>query len=247
MKWFERVFGEWIVEKRWWIIFATILILAAAASGVRFLTINNDTRVFFSEDNPQLQALEALENTYNKNDNVLFIVAPEDGNVFSRETLAAVERLTEESWQVPYSSRVDSVINFQHTIAEEDDLIVEDLVQNAEGLSDADIKRIKDIALSEPMLVNRLVSATGHVTGVSVNVLAPGKSLNEVNEVTAFARRIVDDFRRQNPEMDIYLTGGVIFDNAFGEASQKDMTTLIPVMLITMIFFAILGRSRKAA
>ena len=57
MKLFERAFGEWIVKNRWLIVIATILILAVTASGVRFLTINNDTRVFFSEDNPQLQAL----------------------------------------------------------------------------------------------------------------------------------------------------------------------------------------------
>ena len=42
---------------------------------MRYLTFNNDLRAFFSEENPQLQALEALENTYNKIDNVYFTVA----------------------------------------------------------------------------------------------------------------------------------------------------------------------------
>jgi predicted RND superfamily exporter protein len=72
------------------------------------VTISNDMRVFFSDANPQLQALEALENTYVKNEGAFFIVAPKDGNVFTRETLAAVEELTEAAWQMPYSSRVDT-------------------------------------------------------------------------------------------------------------------------------------------
>lgn len=236
MAWFEDVFGQWVVKNRWWIIIATIIILVTAASGIRFLTINNDTRVFFSEENPQLQALEALENTYNKIDNVLFVIEPHDGNVITRETLAAVAELTEGSWQIPYSSRVDSISNFQHTEVEEDDLIVEDLVQNAVSLSDEEIERIKAIALTEPRLVDNLISASGHVTGVNVNVLAPGKSMNETKEVADFARRMADDFRQKYPDITLYLAGGVIFDNAFGEASEKDMVTLYPMMFLTLVF-----------
>jgi len=128
---FEKWLGPWVVRYRWQIIITTVIILAATMAGMRYLVFTNDSRIFFSKENPQLQALEALENTFTKDDNVLFALAPKDGNVFSRQTLTAVEELTEAGWQVPYSSRVDSVTNFQHTRAQADDLIVEDLVQNA--------------------------------------------------------------------------------------------------------------------
>ena len=182
-----------------------------------------------------MQALEAFENTYTKDNNVFFVIAPKNGNVFTRETLAAVKELTEASWKMPHSSRVDSIANFQHTRAEEDDLIVEDLVQNTESLSKEDLKRIQQIALSEPLLVNRLISPSGHVTGVNVMILLPGESIKEVPEVAAFARKLADDFRKQYPGIDVYLAGGVMADNAFGEASQDDMSTLIPAMFLTLI------------
>lgn len=235
MTWFEKAFGEWVVKHRWWIIAVTVLIVLALGSGTRHITFINDTRIFFSEENPQLQALEALENTYNRIDNVAFVVAPESGNVFTRETLAMIEELTEASWQLPYSSRVDSITNYQHTRAEDDDLIVEDLVLSPENLSEADIDRIKQIALAEPQLVNLLLSPSGHVTSVSVNILLPGKSMNEVPEVAAYSRKIAEDFRTKYPGTDIYLTGGVMFDNAFGEASMNDMSTLIPLMLVAIL------------
>ncbi|MFC1886656.1 RND family transporter [Thermodesulfobacteriota bacterium] len=241
---FESVFGHFVVNRRWWIIVATVLIVVAAASGVRFLTFNNDTRVFFSEKNPQLQALEALENTYNKIDNVLFVLAPKNGDVFTRKTLAAVEELTEASWKMPYSSRVDSISNFQHTRSDEDDLIVEDLVRDPIRLSDADLKRIRTIALSDPLLVNRAISSSGHVTGVNVNILKPGQSLSEVHEVAAFAGKLADDFRKKHPAIDLYLTGGVMSDNAFGEAGIKDMSTLIPLMYLTLVI--IVGLSLRS-
>jgi predicted RND superfamily exporter protein len=215
---FERIFGQFVVKQRWWIIMATVMVVLASASGVRFLTISNDTRVFFSEENPQLQALEALENTYSKDNNVLFVIAPENANVFTRNTLAAVEDLTQASWQMPYSSRVDSLSNFQHTRAEEDDLIVEDLVQNA--------------------------SRTGHVTGVNVTIMLPGQSLEEVPQVAAFARQMADDFRRNTKDIDIYLTGGLMSDNAFGEAGFNDMSTLVPAMFFILII--LVGISLRA-
>jgi predicted RND superfamily exporter protein len=127
---FETAFGEWVVLYRWWIIFATAFVMLSAAIGVRFLSINNDTRVFFCEENSRIQSLKALENTYNKINTVLFALAPKYRNVFTCETLAAVEELTEVSWQIPYSSRVNSITNFQHTRAEDEELIIEDLVQN---------------------------------------------------------------------------------------------------------------------
>ena len=68
-------------------------------------------------------ALEALENTYTKTNTVLFVLAPKDGDVFTRDTLSAIEDLTEASWQMPFSSRVNSITNFQHTKVEDDDFI----------------------------------------------------------------------------------------------------------------------------
>jgi predicted RND superfamily exporter protein len=235
MAWFERALGEWVVKNRWLIIFATLMLVAAAGSGARFLTINNDTRVFFSKENPQLQALEALENTYNKSDNVLFVVEPEDGNVFTPKTLQAVIELTDHSWQLPYSSRVDSITNFQHTEVEEDDLIVEDLVGDTDNITEDGLERVKKIALTEPQLVHNLVSSSGHVTGVNITILAPGKSMNEIREVAVSARNIADGIREKYPDINLYIAGGVMFDNAFGEASENDMVSLIPLMFATLV------------
>ena len=46
---FEETFGEWVAKHRWWIIIAAILAVLGLAWGMRFLTFNNDNRIFFSE------------------------------------------------------------------------------------------------------------------------------------------------------------------------------------------------------
>ncbi len=236
MKNFEAGFGEWVIKRRWWIIIATLAILIGSASGARYLGFSNDAREFFSGDNPRLKTFEALEATYTKIEGVFFLLAPKNGDVFTARNLSAVEELTEASWQIPYSSRVDSITNFQHTRAEGDDLIVEDLARNSSSFSDAKIARIRDIALAEPLLLNRLVSKSGNVTGINVNIIRPAKSITEVPEIAKYAREMADNFRSKHPDIDLYLAGNTMMDNAFGEAGQKDMSTLLPLMFLVIIF-----------
>ncbi len=243
MKHLEASIGPWIINHRRWLIAATLLVSIVSASGMRYLTFDNDLRAFFSEENPQLQALEELENTYNKIDNVYFTIAPKDKNIFTRETLAAIEELTEASWQIPYSNRVDSITNFQHTRSEEDELIVEDLVSDALDLSDEAIQKIKEIALSDPRLVNQQISPSGHVTGINVNILPPDNSKDAVPEIASYARHLADTFRQKYPQIDIHLAGAIMFDNAFSEATRDDMKTLIPVMFLVLV--SIIGLSLR--
>jgi len=227
--------GEWVIRFRWLIIVGTLAIAMAAGSGGRFLAFSTDYRVFFGKDNPQLQAFERLQDTYTKNDNVLFAIAPSDGKVFTRETLSVVEALTKDAWQIPYSLRVDSITNFQHTWADGDELIVEDLVKNATSLSDSDLERIKKVALAEPLLVNRNITSETDVTGVNVTINLPGKSIDEVPEVVTFVRDMARKIEAEHPEIKVYLSGMVMMNNSFSEASQDDMSTLMPIMFLVII------------
>ena len=157
-----------VIRHRVLVLIGAVLIAVLIGSGASKLEFSTNYRVFFSEANPELQAFEELQNTYTKNDNFFFVVEPKEGAAFDRETLAAVEELTEAAWQIPYTIRVDSVSNFQHTYATEDDLIVEDLVRDAEGREDQFLEDRRDVALAEPLLRNQILTADGDVTAVNV-------------------------------------------------------------------------------
>jgi hypothetical protein len=223
-------YTEWILRWRYLVLLLSLIGIVAVGSGLPKLSFTQDYRVFFSKDNPQLNAFENLQNTYTKNDNVLFVVAPKDGQVFSKQTLAAVKDITEQSWQIPYSIRVDSITNFQHTYAEEDDLIVGDLVEDPMSMSQADLHRVQDIALREPMLVNRLVSADSTHTGINVIIQLPGVNQMEENpQVVRFVRNMHHELSARYPELEIRPVGIVLLNNAFQEASISDGQTLIPM------------------
>ena len=239
----DYAYGRWIVRNRWVVLVLSIIAFAIAASGVRFLTMNPDARVFFSEDNPHLVALEQLENTYVKAENLLFILAPQDGEVFTRRTLEAVEWLTEKCWQTPYSTRVDSISNFQHTRADGDDLVVRDLIQNAAQFSDEDVSMVRAIALDRPALAGRLLSHKAHVTAVQVLVIKPEKSLNEVPEIMVFARDLREQFQAKYPNIDVYLNGSVAINMAFAEIPLQELKKLLPLMFLLIL--VIIGVSTR--
>lgn len=229
------------VRRPFLVIIAFVIMVMVAASGGSKLTFKSDYRVFFGEENPQLTAFEEMQATFTKNDGVAFIVAPKSGVVFSEQTLEAIHALTQESWQIPYSSRVDSVTNYQHTVADGDDLVVEDLVLEPELLPNLNMNALKDIALAEPVLYKKLISTDASVTVVNATVQLPGiDTVTELPEVVTKVREIKAQMLADYPDLDIHLSGMIMMNNTFSESALGDNATLVPLMFgvvaLTMIF-----------
>lgn len=233
---FNHSLTLFVTTHPWWTILLSLLILSSFATEISKLGFKNDYRVFFSDENPQLQAFEAIQNTYNKSDNVMFVLEALDGDVFTPKTLAVIQKLTQDAWQLPYSSRVDSITNFQHTRVKGDDLSVADLVTDPDTLSAKELSEIKQIALNEPLLALRLISKTAHVTGITVTLQLPGIQHTEASEVALMAREMAADIEAKDPNIKVYLTGMAMMNNAFVETAMTDNTTLMPVMYALVLF-----------
>jgi predicted RND superfamily exporter protein len=243
---FDRLvvaYTEWVLRWRWLIGVAAVVLAGFIASGGRYLGFDTSYRAFFSRSNPQLNAFEALQNIYTKNDNILFVFAPAERQIFTSDNLALIEEFVQEAWTIPYAIRVDAVTNFQHTEAFDDDLFVHDLVENAGSFLPDDLTKAKSVALREPQLLNRLVSPGTEVTGVNVTFQFPEKdSQKEVPEAVNYARDLASKFQGRSASMKTYLTGVVMLNNAFSEAGINDLSTLVPLMYLTMflIMFVVL-------
>jgi predicted RND superfamily exporter protein len=92
-------YTRWVAGHHVWVILASVMVAVLVGTGVTQLGLSSDYRVFFSKDNPDLQAFNAMENTYAKNDNVLFVLRPRDGDVFTPRILEAIRSLTNDAWQ----------------------------------------------------------------------------------------------------------------------------------------------------
>jgi predicted RND superfamily exporter protein len=228
----ERI-SELLIRHRLLVILTSILMVILAASSLPNTKFSSDYRIYFSNDNPHLQAYEELQATFTKSDNVMFVIAPKDGQVFTQSTLAIIEQLTEMAWKLPYSIRVDSITNYQHTIAEDDDLIVNNLVSDALKRTNNELEQAKIIALNEPSLAGRLISYSADVTAVNVSMEMPGLNPStETPEVAKASYAIQSYLKEHHPEIEVYVTGQIITDNAFKDAAIYDLTHIVPLAFI---------------
>jgi predicted RND superfamily exporter protein len=148
--------------------------------------------------------------------------------------LEAVRDLTDDAWQIPHSTRVDALSNFQHTWADGDELIVEDLVPPGDITREA-AERARSVAMSEPLIVGRLVANDGLAAGVNVRIALPGESTKELPATVEAVRQLEREYRDRYPELEIQSTGVVLLNMAFADAPMKDAPLVMPAMFAALL------------
>jgi predicted RND superfamily exporter protein len=212
------------------------MLIIATALGAKNLYFRGDYKVFFEDSNPQRMAFEEMQKTFSKNDGASIIIAPKSGNVFTLKTLTLIYEMTEDAKQIPLSIRIDSVTNFQHTWAEDDDMIVEALVYDLADLDKDRFAYIRNVALNEPNLINRLISPNADVTAINVSVNLPDGDLTaEVNQVTQSIKALTKKYKAKFPEHDFYHTGDVLMNYSFASFAERDFKTIVPLMFLIVI------------
>jgi predicted RND superfamily exporter protein len=240
--------GAFVVRRRRLVIVVSLLAIAIASLGLVRARFSTDYRLFFSKEDPGLANFQRLESAFTKTDNVLFVVNARQGSVYDREPLAAVQALTEAGWKLPHATRVDSLSNFPHASADGDDIRVSALVPHpAAALSDAELERIRKIAIDEPLLFGSLVSRDGRTAAVNVTVHLSGSDAAEVAAVAEAARALVARVSAHRPGLDIRASGMVFVNDAFMQASVVDMGRMLPLMgLVMLVGMLLILRSRSA-
>lgn len=232
-------YASWLTRHRWLVLFLSVLLCVTAAAGLGRIGFSSDYRDFFQPDDPQLRAHELLRNAYADDYDAIVAFVPDEGTVFSAKALESIAQFTEQAWTLPHARRVDSLTNHQHAEADEDLLRVSPLYQ-AQGIrTERSPERVRTIALGEPSLVGRLVSADGTVAGVNISFTLPAPTERSMPESVHALRRLIEQHRAEFPDIRIRPGGGILLDTAFEEHAQKDLETVTPVMygLILVVMF----------
>lgn len=224
-----------LLRFRWLVVIVSFLVCGAIGMGMTQLRTTPDNRVFFGPENPQLKQFEALEATYRQSNDVLIAVSPESGDIFTARHLRLLRQFTESLWTVSHVTRVDSLTNYQYSRSADDELIVNDLVPEGATLDAASISGIRQAAMSDPALVGVLVSDDARVAGIAINFRLENKEPEAIREIVSALRQMRSDIEAENPGVGIYMTGNIMLMAAFDEASQHDMGTLAPIMLVVIV------------
>lgn len=229
--------ADFIVRTRWFWIAFTIVIAGISVMRIdQIVPIDPDARIFFDPENPDRQRLDTFEAMFSKDDNLIILVEPSDGEVFTPETLSAIGNLTDDAWLLPFVRRVSSLTNFQHTYADGDEMIVRDLIVDVADISAEEAAAAKEIAQSRIELRNSMIDPASSITQVQVLFTLPGENPEtEAPMIYKETRALMEAFEASYPGIDLRLTGSVALNNQFAESGQGDASTLTPLMFVVIL------------
>jgi hypothetical protein len=226
------------------------------ASQLRNAVVNGDYPVFFTTEDPKVQQYADVLRSYTNNASVFYVVTAKNGEVFSEDVLEAVQYITEESWKLPKVMRVDSLTNFQYARWDDEQFKITPLIGADEFTNEQRLTDARTAALASPTLLHQLINEDSSITGVNVQVERFSDPL------VAGVREIREHVREQYPDVEVRLTGVVMLNNGFKEATIQDVLTMMPVVTIilmvtmawllrsislTIVTFVIIGLSTVAA
>lgn len=256
----EKKFIDILMRYRIVLAIFSLVLTVFITLGAQKLYFEADYKIYFEKDDPHLLAHEEIQDAYTKTDNIAVLIKPMQGDIFNKKMLTLVHDLTEIAWQTPFVVRVDSLSNFQHTSAQDDDLLVDSLVLEPAELDAKRINDIKTVALTEKELYNRMISVDGDVALINIILeLPPVVDLNADIEtqrqqrterdsshpaVVNFWRDVISQQEQEYGDVEMHLNGVTVITNSFNESALDDTTTLIPlVYIVILISLALFLRS----
>jgi len=238
----QSVYINTLFKFRWLVIAASMLVFVFAVNGLERIVVISDYKSFLDPDYPGLVQLNEIEAIFTENNVMLIGIAPQDETIFTAQSIAMLQNITEQAWLLPYATRVDSITNYQHTRANGDDLFVGSFFPRDEAVTAAMLAQAKQVSASEPVIKHNLVSANQDVAVLQVTFDFPDEgetsTANDSSVLAAYA--LIEDLQKDYPQTRFYLTGTPVIDHALGKYTARDSITLIPAMLILMaiILFA---------
>ncbi|WP_020586148.1 efflux RND transporter permease subunit [Desulfobacter curvatus] len=243
------------------IIFLMSVMLAAQLPR---LTMDTRDQSFFHPDDPTLVAYDRFRYEFGQDDIFFIAMKPEKGLTPSFfKTMRRLHRDLEKN--VPYLDEVDSLINGRIVRADNDTLIVEDLIPEPPETRDENqriIKLIDHYPLYEDFLVSGdrtlamiMVKAqafvqppqddllTGFESDITENAPSAAQYLdNQQNiEINDRIREIVDTYRGRGIEF--FFAGTPVFAAELQRGLEKDLGLMTPLsFLLIIIFLSILFR-----
>ena len=221
------------------VITGSLLISALFLAGLVNFQLNPSPRDFLGKDMPLVAHLIELEDEYVEDLNIFVMLNPSSTSVFHVDVLSAVQTLTEAAWSLPFLRRVDSLTNFQYTLVDGDELLVEDLVSDPTSLAQEDLERLRDIALNEPRLVDLLVARDGQATGINMLFSIDPGIPKDIKRLADALDVIKQGIEQEYPDIEIYESGYVSMADHWHRGAILDFTRLFTLSLL-VIFLGLL-------
>ncbi len=230
--------ADFVVDRPLISVTLVVALTAICWAGLPRIVTNFTHTAFFYDDDPMLLGFNQFERQFGNDDAVTLVVHSPSG-IFDKDSAELMRDITTDLWKVPEVIHVESLSNFSWVHAQGDDIIVEPLFPDFDEITEPLLEKRKSIALGHEILPDYLISKDGTV-GLLFARLKPGFARPPDNQVVIDStRKVIKKYKRTDHEF--FITGGPAINNAFKESSEKDMQTLIPIVLLLVVLFLALS------
>ncbi|MDX1693199.1 MAG: MMPL family transporter [Ketobacteraceae bacterium] len=233
-------YSQLLIQKHKSICVAIFALLLAIGFGIKSLNITTDLRIFFSDDNPQLQAFNAYDDSFTQRDILQFLIVAEDQDVFTPDSLRLIKTLTGRSWTLPYTLQVSSLSNWINTEATGDEVHSYELVSSDFDYSPPAIDRLKAITERESLHQQNLISSGHDAALVVVSAKLPPSDMTATLRLMEQGRLLAEELEVNFPGHHIHLSGSVAMNSAFIDAIEQDMSTYVGLSYVVILAVLVL-------
>lgn len=200
------------------------VIIVAGFRAAEHVTYDPDVLVYFDEARPERQAFDAIEERFGRSWEVVTLVAPRSGTVFTPEAVEAMARLSLASARRPEVAAVRSPLD-EIGVAAADALAADHAGRAAIA---ARLEALAEIPGDD---ARALLAADGSLAAVAAIVPAVASDNASVQEVAAAHAALRDEIAAGFPGMELLQTGRIVIDAAFLDESRDDVNTYASLQL----------------
>ena len=234
-------FSKLLIKYRYLSIGLTALIVFLLSTGLTKLTFNPDLETYFPEGHPAVLRYNEIDDMFIPTDNLIIAVHSKEETLFNKESLKVIEELTQKSWTIPYSVRIDSLTNYSYVQSIKDDLIVEPFIEDAEEKSSDFLAKRENIVSGEEIIYKSLISEDKKTSVVSIIIDPPGPDKEAQNtEIIDYILEFVKPIKENNKNLDIRLLGNPYMDYISPRIVKAEMPLVMPLMMMLIFFIVFL-------
>jgi len=195
-------------------------------------------QLLLPEGDPRTEYYETFfKETFGSDILSVVVVKPKTGDVFNHETLALIEKLTDDFYEIEGVTNVSSLTTVNEIKGEGDffntNQLIEDIPSDPE-----DLQKIRENALTNDSFIGYVISEDGKAAGINIYTEDP-EGDNTFAE--RFVGNVTSSINKHNKDHIIYHVGSPLATYTFLKYIEMDQRTVNGAMIILFLGFLFLS------
>lgn len=233
-----KAWADFVVAHRLAVIVTTVLLIPLILLTGRAIPFDNSTARYFIDGDPALIEFDRLIDLFGDNEYLIvgLEAAPDVEDIFNRDTLQAIRKISDYLDFHHAITQVQSLTSYQYIHADGDDLSIDYLIEDIDDLlSQADaVEELKATLRGEDLAMDTLITRDFRHTRITARVEYRGDTSAHKIEVVQGLYRFIEDENLSSGDYIIHLSGYPVANERFETVSAEDSAVLIPIMIVLM-------------